>query len=694
MMLTVGEIVTLIFFYIATFPMGFILLNIFFHNILKLIPFVLILGLSLSFGLVLNVIFLSITAFFIISLESFLIITVLSWLGFLLFITKRPVNYGHFNLLSNLTSLIVLLISFFYVGYYLVNTPWHAADDARRYGFMTSLLRYNGKNTMTLFPYSDISTSMERGVSIIAANIAEIGGFQNGKAVMVAGSLAVILVPILLYAIMFSLTDKNFLSLIAALISYNVYNHPYGMSIWCRFFSGNYGNVYGLFFILIYIWSILNSSKDIDKQFTISLFLLMASYFVYMGYVLHMFIFTFSLIFVRIMQNRSLSMDDCKKITILFFPVIVVIMLLYWPNLFPKLINLFFWPILDRFSKNRLVEMPPSIENLDYALNLSYFSQNVESILLIPLMISAVIGLFQKDRLRNLFSYFYLFISTIVTFYALSGLTRALFLVPKRTALVANYLTYLMLLLLLHHYYNTFNLSKIEIKKFKTHIPMIRLHIPNRKALLNLCILFLSMLLCILSLVPHLTYSYPKNKSWYVHMSYFEPNFKAALWLNKHVTSSDLILNDMAFTGYMLLSMGVFNLTYADPISYIPSNRERAIDLWNVWIDPYDEVAIRNLLFRYNVTYILSDADWKIFALRISELEYVTKNGWMQKPYFPMEICRIFDTYPFLEIVFKQDLARVYKILPDKLQNYTVIDRAIVDDEQTNFLEFIELGGG
>ncbi|HDQ15437.1 MAG TPA: hypothetical protein ENN45_00075, partial [Bacteroidetes bacterium] len=262
----------------------------------------------------------------------------------------------------NLTCLILLLIPVLYIGGYLVNTPWHAADDARHYAFVTSILRYNGMNTMTLSPYSDVANLDERGISIMAANIADIGGIQNGKAVMVAGSLAVILVPIISYAIMFSLTNRNSLSIIVALISFNVYNIPYGLSVWSRFFSGNYGNVYGLLFLLLYVWSMLNSSKDGTKQFTLSMFFLMASYFVYMGYILHMFLFTFSLIFIRIIKKRSISLHDCAKITFLSLPIIIVGMLLLSPSLFPREVDLFLSPVLERFSANRFTGLPPSIE--------------------------------------------------------------------------------------------------------------------------------------------------------------------------------------------------------------------------------------------------------------------------------------------------------------------------------------------
>jgi hypothetical protein len=633
------------------------------------------LGLSLAYGLAICVITLSITAFFMISKESFLTITVLFWLGFLLFIKKKQFCYGSFDLLLNLTSLILLLVPIFYVGYYLINTPWHAANDARHYGFQTSLLRYNGRNTMDLSPYSDKYGWGERGVSIIAANIAEVSGILNGKAIMVAGALAVILVPISLYAIMFSLTNKNSLSIIAALLSFNVYNVPYGMSIWDRFFTGNYGNVYGFFFLLLYIWFLLNSSQDEDKQFFLSVFFLIVSYFVYLGYLLHMLLFTFFLTFAKIVKRRTVSLDDCIKVAILIFPIFFVIMLSLWPtmsNLFPRELKLFLWPVLDRFSTNRLERFPQSIENPDYALNLSYFTQSVESILLIPSMIGAIISIFKKDNFRNMFSYFYIFISIIVTFYALSGLERALYFAPKRTALVANCLTYLMSLQLLYYYSDRFNLPKMEVKKFK--ILFIRLYITNKMALLNLCILLLLTSLGIFSLIPHLTYSYPQNKSYYVYSPCFKPNFKAALWIYEHATSTDLILDDMSFTGSIILSMGVFNLTYAEPISYLPGYRERAIDLWYVWINPYDEISIRRLLLKYNVTYILSDADWKILGLNMPELKYVTKRDWLKKPYSPSEISMIFDSYPFLEIVFKEGDARIYKVLTDKLENSTIID--------------------
>lgn len=688
MTLMINEIIAIIVFYVAFFPIGFVFLSNILNDDIKRLPFFLILGLSLIFGLATYVIILSILAYLLLSVELFFIIATISWSGFLVFTRKKKISFGNFDKLPNLTILIILVMSTSYVTYYLMNTPWHAADDAAFYGFTTSLLRHNDRNTMTHLPYADIPSTMGRGVPIIAAYIADIGGIQNGKAIMVAGALAIILMPILFYAIMFSLTKINSLSILAAVSIFNVYSTPYGMSIWSRFFTGNYGSVFGLLFLYSYVLVLVNFgfSQRADIRFYLSttIFFLVASYFVYVGYLLHMLMFTCILFFAKFFKDRgcAFSFDFTKALMALVALVICVSMIMLWPNLFPREIVYFLWPILGRFSSERIDLLPESVNNPGYALDLSYFGQNLESLLLVFVMIIAIVDVIRKKRLRNLFTYFYIFLSLIVIFYSATGLRTMLYFAPKRTALATNHLVWLMLLLLLYHYLKEFMLPATKVKA-NTSRNSLYAHALNKSQLHNSGILFLAILVIIPCLLPHITYSYPRSNSWYVNAPYFESNFNAAVWLYEHATPVDLILNDMSFTGYTLLSMGVFNVTYANPITYFPSYRERAEELWQVWTNPFDEVLIINLLSEHNVTYVLSDADWKVLA--IPGIEPITENGWLPKLYKPSVIASTFDSYPFLEKVFQQDDARVYRVLKDKLEDVMVLDTSIVDDRQEDF---------
>jgi len=686
----ISEIFVVFIFYIIIVPVGLLLLNLIFRDSLKELPFFQVLGLSLIFGLASYVIILSIVGYFLISLAFLFGLSAISWLVLLFMIKKKEINYGNFNSFSNLICLIILLLPIIYTGYYLVDTPWHAADDARVYGYLTSLIKYYGRYTMTSLPFADIPLTNEIGVPVIAAYISNISGIQNGKAIMVAGALAISLIPIILYSIVFSLTKNIYLSLFAAMSVFNIYNTPYGMSIWSRFFSGNYGTVYGLFFLYVYIYILTKydflKCKNMLFYVTLNIFIFVASYFVYQGYILHMFLFTCILYLSNIVKSEKKSIENLMPLIVFIIPLIILSLIMRWPDFFPKKLIYFLWPILGRFSSERITLRPQSFENPGYGLDLSYFSQSIESMLVISLMIIAIVTIVYRKKTRNLFFYFYIYLSFIVVFYALSGLTTSLYFAPVRTALAVNHLTWLMLFSLIYHYFDNFILPKIQI-----HNESIIIKWVNRVEVRNLCMLFLCMLLTVSFLIPHITYAYPKERTWYTRETYFKSNFNAAIWLNEHASISDFILNDMSYTGYILLSMNIFNLTYADPITYFPGYNERAKELWKVWTNPYDEALIRNLLSRYNVTYILSDSDWKLLSLHM--INESMGRGWSQKPFTPSEIVNIFDNYPFLDKVFEQDNTRIYKVLKDNLE-LTMINFTIVDDGQKEFWNSLSWGTG
>lgn len=690
--MTFNEIIPLVSFYFASFPVGLIAINITLRDSLRRLPFILVLAVSLIFGLAGYVIVLSILSPFLISRELFMLIAALSWSALAVVIKKKEIRFGNFDKTSNLLALAIMIFSMVYIGIYLSNTPWHAADDARFYGFTTSMLRHYGRNTLTHVPYSEIPSTMERGASVIAAYVAEMGGIDNGKAVLVAGALCAILMPILFYGIMFSLTRSSIISAIAALSLFNVWFTPYGMSFWSRYFTGNYGNVFGLLFLYLFVFLLssleLRGDSDMKVFLGASVFLLTASYLVYIGYLLHIFVFCLVLLLVKVLREGNVARNCIKLILLMLVPAVLLCILIVWTNSFPKGIVDFFYPILGRFSSERFDMLPQSFNNPAYGLDLSFFGQNLESILLLPLVAISSIELVHKKHLRVLFPYFFVFLSLIVIFYSATELKTMLYFAPKRTALACNHLVWPVLLYWLFSYLESSKRYIGKIKYLMAQTPwhhimrfVDRFRI-NSETMYNAGKFTLVALILMIILLPHITYSYATNNSWYVNAPYFEMNFEAALWLSKHATSTDLILNDMSYTGYILLSMGVFNLTYANPITFFPNYLQRAQELWQVWTNPYDMPLVARLLSKYNVKYMLSDADWKLWA--IPGIDPELTEGWSPKPCDPSRIVEILDSYTFLEKSFEQGYARVYRVLRDKL-NIEFFDYTISDDWQAGF---------
>ena len=659
----INEIVLFLLFYAFFFIYGIILLNVFFRKALIKLPFMLVFILSVTLGLATYIILLSVSSYFLISQEILIVLLLISVSLFIIGVQKKRIKFGTFKPSINLTILIILLFSIIYVAYYLTDCPWHAADDAKTYGFLTSLLSYNNKNTGTFLPYSSNLLHWDAGVSVLSVYVANLGGILNGRAIMVTGALAVVLIPVLLYAIVFSYTRKNSLSSLAALTSFNIYFLPYGLSLWNRFFTGNYGNLFGILFLYLYIWIISNlSSQEKFNKFYFTLFPILASFFVYPGYLIHMFLFNLFLIGSEYYKTKSLNKDFKITLILMLSVAFFLGMLFIGKNLFPKEIIKIFWPILEKFSSDRPGSAPLSINNPGYSLDLSFFGYGIESIIMIPLLIITLIAIYNGKKLRTNFTYFFIFFSIIVSTHSILGLTTALFLIPKRVALALFPLIWIMVFIIAYHYLEHFPLPKFNLEnKLTFHYK------DTRRSLGNLVILLIAVILALSCLLPHITYSFAKENSYYAYSSYFEPNYSCAVWINENVDPSDLILNDMSFTGYFLLSMNIFNLTYADPITYFSEYQDRGKDLWAVWNEPLDEVNVRNKLFENNVSYILSDSDYKFFSQPF--FDPLTKQGWDKKTHHPSEIAVIFDSYPFLEKVFEYNDARIYKVDKEQLVN-------------------------
>ena len=642
--------------------------------------------LAIIFGLALYVIILSILAYFSISMGILIIISISSGVVLIFGLLKKKLHFGTFKLSKNIPLLIIFLFCSIYVGYYLLNCPWHPADDAKLYGFLTSLLSFNNKNTGTFLPYSSTSLYWEAGVSVLSTYLAKSGGIMNGRAIMVAGALVVALIPSLIYAIAFSHTKKHSLSALAALCSFNVYFLPYGLSFWSRFFTGNYGALFGILFLYLYIWIISNlTSRKETCFFYVTLFPLLASFFVYSGYLLPMFLFNLFIIgtrfvkigYVRIdskirLAIQKFSLQKDIKITLVLMLLITVFLGLLFvkTDIFPKGITQVFWPILEKFSMDRHGSLPQSINNASYSLNLSFFGYGLESIIMIPILIIALFGVYKWKTFRTNFTKFYIFLSSVVLFYALSGLTTALIFNPKRLALALFPLTWIMLILLAYYFLSSSPLHRLKWKN------ALSIKFKGNRLLRSNFVILLAIILASSTLLPHITFSFARTNSYYVYSSYFEPSFKSALWINEHVSSSDLILNDMSFGGYFLLSMNIFNLTYADPITYFPEYQERGKALWTIWTDPLNETNVRDKLLAYNVSYIMSDADYKFFSVPF--FDPLTKYGWTPKTYQPSEIAEIFDSYPFLEKVFEYGDARIYRVDADQLNSFGFVERSII----------------
>ncbi|UCD33298.1 MAG: hypothetical protein JSV38_05365, partial [Desulfobacterales bacterium] len=99
-------------------------------------------------------------------------------------------------------------------------------------------------------------------------------------------------------------------------------------------------------------------------------------------------------------------------------------------------------------------------------------------------------------------------------------------------------------------------------------------------------------------------------------------------------------------------SFSEMNLTFAHPNWFAHG---RAAQLRKLWLDPTNLFFNKDLLGRYNVTYIFGTAD-----VMEQRLPVIGESGYELKPYHPSQYITILAAYPFLSLVYRQGNSFIY----------------------------------
>ncbi len=165
------------------------------------------------------------------------------------------------------------------------------------------------------------------------------------------------------------------------------------------------------------------------------------------------------------------------------------------------------------------------------------------------------------------------------------------------------------------------------------------------------------LVLLIPSLFGYVTFETTRHWGWFTYTSWFLEDMPALEWIHSNVSPADLILNDGSLISRFVTSLSPKNLTYSRLTlrSYI--NRVRADSLVDVWLQPTNIVKVISLLREWNVRYILSTSEWGF-----SSGPEISEGFYGVKPFRPKTYAMLFDTYPFLTVVFSQGWTRVYEV--------------------------------
>jgi hypothetical protein len=196
--------------------------------------------------------------------------------------------------------------------------------------------------------------------------------------------------------------------------------------------------------------------------------------------------------------------------------------------------------------------------------------------------------------------------------------------------------------------------KKMSIRKVKDHYKL------TIKVLITV-ILLISLQS---ALYNYATFQVNKRWGWFTHTQFFADNFAALQWIDRNISSDDLILNDASFISQYVISLSPKKVVYHRWVAASHLNPElnkQAKELFKIWEKPDDVSLVKSLLRKYGVVYLFSTSEpyyWRDFTI----FGGPAKVSILKKPLSPKEYAEIFDQYDFLEPVFVKNSVRIYRV--------------------------------
>jgi len=546
------------------------------------------------------------------------------------------------GLLKDIVPLFLIIFTFLHFSFVISVMGWPPVGDILSlHGPATSILLWNGKIISTLEPVSSLPLYYPIGFHVLAANIALWFHLFPGEAVFLLGGLSIILIPLLLYSLTYTLTKSMPLSILVYFSMFII--HPSGeLSRWVvgYFYNGPYPNLTAFMMVIlsIYVLGLIEYRQPEKlKQYylmgfiTLLFFSSMALLLVYPSFTVFIAIMT---IFVIVKYHDELVTSLQKKTVSTVTPFFLVggFTLLALPKSF----------IYSTTTLSRLIFTPSG--QFQYGVSQTFLFDHITGYAMwVALFISLILIYRKKYLFINLI---YVIIFCMVLFTLSPVAPVALYLILPARAVIIPWTTSWLIL--------SFGITEIsELIKLKTHFYFFRNSV------------FMVIFIAFVILTPQFTASIiqefsllkAQEAAWYTHSSSFQADFIALLWVYYNIPPDDLILNDQSWTGYWILSLSVKNITYT---RFMDSNQiKRGEELEIIWNKPYERDTVNQLLKEYNVSYIFVTSEWSYY--RDPKLGGGI-HGYIAKPFSPEEYTTIFDTYPFLKIVFRLGSTTIYKV--------------------------------
>lgn len=656
----------LLIFYFLNLPLGYLLLHLKETKTFSRMPLGARLPIYLSFGLIfsslikylLGLIHIYSVTPIIISLTAFLLLAVKARKE------KRSIflHIGHIDL-DSIFFVVLFLFSFTFFVFAVGTLRWPPWGDITYHGTYTSLMRLHEKTAITWEPiggWDPVTRSLNPqsvlsyplGFQSEAAYLSLLLNIYPGEAVFLLGTGICILIPLVLSSLTYLMTRSKLFSAITFFSTF-LY-HPSGHNhywIFGYYYNGPYPFLFGL--LSIFTFCILIAIYYRDKNEPNSLHILLISSLMAMQLLITYPVFCFFVIAsffsqIGLVRKGIMWLFSTRRGNITSILSLLLFLLFY--ILSKDFLNPIIFSYLRGFWSSLTTPLP-------------YFSIKFlyDSIIGISILIGAVTAVFLLTRkIYSGISFFYLIIF-LPFLLSLTGITYFGFLTPNRSIMINAGLSWVLISVTFKYvHFNIPNIRKITIKFTK----LKKINTSYMHALYDAFLVTMIVLLTLYGFYPSLEAQFSLKPASYFSFRNargpgFEDDFKALEFINEHIPSSDLILNDISPTSVWVNSFSIKNLTF-----YKKVNRpvEEYKELKMAWESPNNALLLRRLIEKYRIKFIFVTSDMYTYDWP----------GWggTPVPKTKSNYTSIFDNYSFLNPVFKSGNTRVYETFLNMEERY------------------------
>jgi len=510
-------------------------------------------------------------------------------------------------------SLPLLLLGFSLCRfvYLTVNMGWAPYVDSQTHGMYTSLILYHRGLPSSYHPLGEMPFDPVRyplGYHVLGAFVSMLTGSYPGQSILVVGTVIVLLLPSLLYTMVYFHSKSLRLSFLAFLLAYFLPGNspaswrPSHDLLLGNFLVGTYPNMLGNLVFLTFVIVAADfdgllqcSLRKICFLYGLLIAALSASYYPLLPF---LFLFLFLRVFVQTIRKQQMTIRTYLKIvgSLVAVGVCFLVLIDYKPV---------------------LAAMFHVDSSLCYSAYMRYSLFSLEStytIYTILISIAAPISLWLllRNKLRNLgLSFLVLFIPLMLAQNEQIYSSLMWFTEPDRALILLVICSYNVILggfhvcthmrSTLNRWFNVFNRVKLKLRIKKGKKVQFKL--------IHLTMVF-AFVLFIPSLLSHVTYSYPEQ---YQAALPHGNDLEALRWLADNVDSEELVLNDRTVMGYWITSFKVMNVINDRDIilkiflfhslngTYLA---DRTLEVNEILDNPWDYAAFDEIANKYGLSYI------------------------------------------------------------------------------------------